>query len=235
MARRRRIARLRDRLVLGQVRPLLAEGEPVAVWAHVQAPNDGRHGIVSVTPHRCLVHWTPKDLADVAIRWDELSAWHVEYPGRGGPVLSLEAGDAGIAVRLPVSSKARAQHASTLLQQVAALAPPGTAGPDEPVRSAGLDLRAERRGLRGHTRRVVVTFLGVLVILVGLLFASPFVPGPGLLTVLAGLAILATEYDWARDVHHWLRQKVERLWARLRARREQRRQQRQPRAGAPDA
>lgn len=80
-------------------------------------------------------------------------------------------------------------------------------------------LVAERRGLRGQARRVVVTFVGLLVVLVSAVFASPFVPGPGALTFLAGLAILAKEYDWARDVHHWVKRMFDRLWTWLRERR----------------
>lgn len=52
---------------------------------------------------------------------------------------------------------------------------------------------------RFHTaRRWVRTILGFTVILIGLVLAIPGVPGPGLLIMIAGLAILATEYLWAR-------------------------------------
>lgn len=45
-------------------------------------------------------------------------------------------------------------------------------------------------------RRVVVTVGGMTVLAAGLLMLV--LPGPGLLASAAGLAILATEYDWAR-------------------------------------
>jgi uncharacterized protein (TIGR02611 family) len=45
-------------------------------------------------------------------------------------------------------------------------------------------------------RRAVVTVVGVAVLVAGLLMLV--LPGPGLLTVAASLAILSTEYDWAR-------------------------------------
>ncbi|MDV6013802.1 TIGR02611 family protein [Haloechinothrix sp. LS1_15] len=60
-----------------------------------------------------------------------------------------------------------------------------------------------------------MTLAGVLLILIGVIFASPFVPGPGTLTVLAGLALLASEYDWAKDAHHWCRKKFQEWFQRF--------------------
>jgi len=59
------------------------------------------------------------------------------------------------------------------------------------------------RFTKRHGRRAVVTVAGVVVILAGL--ALCVLPGPGMLTVAAGLAILATEYDWARRLLHRVR------------------------------
>lgn len=53
-------------------------------------------------------------------------------------------------------------------------------------------------------RRIVVGVVGVSVILVGL--AMLFLPGPGIGTVVAGLAILAAEFAFAR---RWLRKAKE--------------------------
>lgn len=47
-----------------------------------------------------------------------------------------------------------------------------------------------------HARRAVIAVVGSLVLVVGIV-AIPY-PGPGWLIVFAGLAILATEFDWAR-------------------------------------
>jgi len=49
-----------------------------------------------------------------------------------------------------------------------------------------------------RARRVVRTVMGFTVIAFGLILAIPGVPGPGFVFVIAGLAILATEYVWAR-------------------------------------
>ena len=45
-------------------------------------------------------------------------------------------------------------------------------------------------------RRVVVFVVGGTVLLTGLVMLAA--PGPGLLTILAGLTILAAEFAWAR-------------------------------------
>jgi uncharacterized protein (TIGR02611 family) len=54
-------------------------------------------------------------------------------------------------------------------------------------------------------RRVIVSVVGATVLLIGI--ALLVLPGPAFLVIPIGLAILATEYAWAR---HWLR-KVRRL------------------------
>lgn len=45
--------------------------------------------------------------------------------------------------------------------------------------------------------KVVVTVLGLVVIGVGVVLSGPGIPGPGLLVIVFGLAILATEWTWA--------------------------------------
>jgi len=47
-----------------------------------------------------------------------------------------------------------------------------------------------------HARRVVILVIGGSVVLLGLVLL--FLPGPAFLVIPAGLAILATEFVWAR-------------------------------------
>lgn len=47
-------------------------------------------------------------------------------------------------------------------------------------------------------RRSIVTVVGALLVAVGI--ALMVLPGPGILLVVAGLAVLATEFAWARDL-----------------------------------
>jgi uncharacterized protein (TIGR02611 family) len=47
-----------------------------------------------------------------------------------------------------------------------------------------------------HARRLVVAVIGGTVLLLGVVMLVT--PGPGIVTILAGLAVLATEFIWAR-------------------------------------
>lgn len=70
--------------------------------------------------------------------------------------------------------------------------------------------------------RVLITLIGVVVIVVGLILVP--LPGPGWLIVFVGLTILGSEFHWARRFTSWLRMQLARFWAWWRARRERRQQ-----------
>ena len=53
-----------------------------------------------------------------------------------------------------------------------------------------------KKHIGNYTKRILVGIIGGLVVLIGIV-AIPY-PGPGWLIVFAGLAILATEFDWAQ-------------------------------------
>ena len=59
--------------------------------------------------------------------------------------------------------------------------------------------------------RIAVTVVGVAVILLGLVLVP--LPGPGWLTVFAGIGILGTEYAWAKRLLGWVRRLVGRWTA----------------------
>jgi uncharacterized protein (TIGR02611 family) len=80
---------------------------------------------------------------------------------------------------------------------------------------------AARRSVN-HTYRVCVGVVGGLIVAVGL--ATIPLPGPGWLTVIAGLFVLATEFTWAERLLEFTKQHVKRwtdwvtrqpLWVRL--------------------
>lgn len=56
------------------------------------------------------------------------------------------------------------------------------------------------------TTKVVVTTVGVLVLVAGVVMLAA--PGPGILGIVLGLAILATEWDWAERWLHTARDKA---------------------------
>lgn len=66
-----------------------------------------------------------------------------------------------------------------------------------------------------HARRLVIAVIGGTVLAAGALMLV--LPGPGIVTLLAGLAVLATEFVWARRVLHRAREHAGGAQAGLRA------------------
>jgi hypothetical protein len=52
---------------------------------------------------------------------------------------------------------------------------------------------------------------GMLLLVGGAVLSVPLVPGPGVLLVVAGLALLGREFHWARRVNDWLRRQAGRV------------------------
>lgn len=49
-----------------------------------------------------------------------------------------------------------------------------------------------------HARRVVIGIIGATILLIGVLFLV--IPGPGLIIIIVGLAVLASEFMWAKGL-----------------------------------
>jgi uncharacterized membrane protein HdeD (DUF308 family) len=47
--------------------------------------------------------------------------------------------------------------------------------------------------------------IGLVLLLLGIVLSLPLVPGPGVLLVLGGLAVLSGEFEWARRLRARLR------------------------------
>ena len=60
-------------------------------------------------------------------------------------------------------------------------------------------------------RRVTITVVGGLLLGVGIVLLV--IPGPGLLLIAAGLAVLATEYAWARRLLNAVKARLRRRGA----------------------
>ncbi len=63
-------------------------------------------------------------------------------------------------------------------------------------------------------KRIVVTVVGFGLIVAGLIMLV--VPGPGILAIIAGLAVLATQYAWARRALDVTKRRAGSGWDRLR-------------------
>lgn len=82
----------------------------------------------------------------------------------------------------------------------------------------------DRRPWLAVAYKVTIALIGGVVIIAGV--AMLVLPGPGWLTIFLGLAILGSEFAWARRILTWLRQQVTKLadrWRRWRAARATRR------------
>ena len=69
--------------------------------------------------------------------------------------------------------------------------------------------RKENHRQRGRIYRIGFAVVGSLLILVGIVLTAPGVPGPGLLVVALGLAMLALEFDWAERLLERILDKIE--------------------------
>lgn len=78
--------------------------------------------------------------------------------------------------------------------------------------------RSMRQVLLRASAKVAVSALGGALVAIGI--ALLFLPGPGILVLVAGVALLAREYLWARRLGDHLNAKVDEL--RRRARRQRR-------------
>src|SRR3989337_617258 len=64
------------------------------------------------------------------------------------------------------------------------------------------------RFLTKNGKRIAVSVLGLVLVLGGLVMLV--LPGPGVLLLIGGLAVLATEYVWAQRMLNYAKQKAER-------------------------
>jgi hypothetical protein len=56
--------------------------------------------------------------------------------------------------------------------------------------------------------------VGLVLLLGGTLLSIPGIPGPGVLLVVGGLALLGREFHWARRANEWLRLQAGRIMGR---------------------
>ena len=96
------------------------------------------------------------------------------------------------------------------------------AAAEEPTRPIRRMLRRARAWIDRHPRlnRVYRSAVGAIggVLAIGGLLLVPL-PGPGWLVVFLGLAVLGTEFRWARRAAAWLKRMLDRFWIWWRARR----------------
>lgn len=212
--------RFRERLVLGQVLRHLDGDDDIVAWTHAHIPASRAPGIIVVTRHHCLVHVASSSIADISTPIASLSGFQIHRRSEEVVRIRLLGDEGELDVELSLTSRVRSRSVGRVLS---ALTSQHVAAPDSFNPSLTSPIPPMPRTVRHHARRVWVTILGVLVLLLSALFASPFVPGPGALTAVAGIAILAREYEWARDLHVWAARQVDRFITWMRSLRNRRR------------
>ncbi|MDQ4143710.1 MAG: PGPGW domain-containing protein [Actinomycetota bacterium] len=215
----------RERTALGRAQPYLEEDEEILHWARVRHSDTRKEGFAYVTARRLLLRWQGRTAdGHQEFRWEELRSWGIQPDASGGPVLCVEADEQDAILQIPARSHGVARRVSDFLRHFARQAPsPSRAlsGPDkegfEPHED--VEVTPQRRSALGQTRRILVTVIGLALIVVATLIIP--LPGPwSILLTIAGLAVLATEYDWAQDLSDFLRDKYEDARRKIKARRQ---------------
>jgi hypothetical protein len=218
-------AEQREKHVFSQARPHLDLDEEVVHWARVHRPEGRQHGFVYLTTRRFLLVWGGHGDGLGSISWTDVDAWGVDPLARGGPLLAVGSADRDIFVHMPVRSSSGAARVSSFLRKLAGLAPHPRRRVHRPGHPRGfesdparMEINRAKLSAGEMTKRVVVTLIGVLLVFTGAVITP--IPGPwSFPLLLGGLAVLASEYDWARDVLEWVKQKSRSAKEKLKARR----------------
>jgi uncharacterized protein (TIGR02611 family) len=217
------LAERRNEHILRKARPFLSEAEEVIDWVRARHPEDGRRGIFFITSERCIVHWSGRKDGHGSYEWDEFKDWDLDRATRGGPTLSIETTEGIARIQLVVMTRDMAATLRDFLRVFAELAP----WPPDDVSAGNPNgrLRPEedpkvqhhRRTPGEMAKRIILTVVGVSMIIIGIAIIP--LPGPWSFVLnIAGLAILAKEYDWADDLLDWSKEKFSQARKRVRKR-----------------
>lgn len=210
-----RLSELRKEQIERKAHPYMSEGESIMAWVRARHPDDRRRGLFFATSERALVHWQTGRNEDHDLPWNELRTWGLNQDSKEGPVLAIETKAEEITyVQLMATTTDQARTASRFIQVFAEMAP----WPEESLAVRGIngmyqpkseaEIRKAKRTARQLAKRIWVTVAGSLLIVVGILIIP--LPGPwSFLLNIAGLAVLANEYDWADDLLDWTKERFE--------------------------
>lgn len=219
----------RNRLVIRLAHAQLGESEQVVAWTRARHPHRRlgfqKLGFLYVTPDSVLVRWGGADDEYSIIAWQEIRSWGLNSTAHGGPILAMKTESETHYVQIPSMTHTSADDATTLLREFGERVPEsreefsafnsyGQFGPGR----RNVEVRRSRRSIGGLTKRVSITVLGVLLVIAGLILSLPLVPGPGILVLVIGLAVLGSEYDWASDAMHWAKDYYQRTRKRIKER-----------------
>ena len=220
----RRLSEQRENLILAQAKPYLEDGEEVIGWVRSRRVGGRGEGFVFLTPKRCAVVWTSRNQQPTTFTWTEITTWGVVPDARGGPILGIETEQGTCTVQLRASTSAMAERVSRFIEDFSANAPfarepmsmAHQGATFEPV--THVDVLSMPMSVGEKVKRVLITILGATLVIGGIVLTP--LPGPwSLPIVIAGLAVLSQEYDWAKDAREWVRNKSKQVAEKLKARR----------------
>lgn len=220
----RRISEQRESVILAQAEAYLDSGESILTWVRGRRVGGRGDGFVFITPKRVIVHFTGRSDAPGSFEWTKITGWGIVQKARGGPILGLEVNDNECMVQLRSATSAMAERVGRFIEEFASHVPfarePMNLNTSEGTFElvAAVDVQRQRLNWKEKTQRIVVTVIGATLVIGGIALTP--LPGPwSLPIVLAGLAVLSKEYDWAKDAREWVRSKYKEVAAKLKARR----------------
>ena len=209
------VSEQRKKQVIGIARSHIDAGDEVICWARARQPRGKKSGFVYVTPSRLVVYWAGEPEGHAAILWKEIRSWGTDTSSRGGPILGIATNEESVLVQMPARTTPSAASATQIIRAIAERAPKGAEPLDHDHHGVlaaphpHVSVDKEHRSIAGHTKRIIITVIGVVMVVGGILITP--IPGPwSFPIVLAGLAILASEYDIADDVLQWAKERYHR-------------------------
>jgi uncharacterized protein (TIGR02611 family) len=221
------VSEQREKQVIGFARAHLREGEEILAWTRGRHPHArgafAQTGFLYVTAQKLIVHWAGQAEGHTDVMLKEIDTWGVDTDASGGPVLGVVADDETVYVQMSTNSRKSAEGTTGFLKAFAERAPKVR----QPLESEDyegtfanprhFDIRHPRRSLVGHTKRIVVTIIGIILMLIGVVLTV--LPGPAILFFIFGFAVLGSEYDWAQDALGWSKEKYQFAKQKLKERR----------------
>lgn len=209
-----RISEQRRALIEGHAAPFLDQGEEVRQWVRARRVKGKGEGFVFLTDSRLVIVWSGKSDGNHSIPWSDIHNWALIRQARGGPILGVKTSEGTWVVQIRITTGGQAEAARELIRSLGRNSPP----PNEPFEehpdlgdwetNPTVKTSTEKRTLSDRAQRIVITVVGVALIVAAFLIIP--LPGPWSFVLnIAGLAILAREYDWAKDLLVWVKRKFE--------------------------